>query len=151
MGKWFAPNAVCCSHCLEEPKDHLSDSYFCLTNITGTTSKFKHTVKYSDFPSAMRHIPHSEELAVPKPLENLTFSDENSDSNKDHRQQQGENVHCDLTFEASCSLSEPHLLTQGGLNDLVCGLNLAKKEAELVGSRLNGWNLLHHDTEICYF
>jgi hypothetical protein len=91
----------------------------------------------------MRHIPHSEELAVPKPLENLTFSDENSDSDKDHK-------HCDLTFEASCSLSEPHLLTQGDLNDLVCGLNLSKKEAELVGSRLNGWNLLHHYTEIHY-
>ena len=30
-------------------------------------------------------------------------------------------------------------------------LNLPKKEAELLGSRLQGWNLLHQDTEICLF
>jgi hypothetical protein len=127
MGKWFAPNAVCCSHGLEEPKDHSSDSYFCSTNMTETTSKFTHTVKYSYLPSAMRPIPQSEELLVPKPLENLTFSDDNSDSDEDHRQQDGDKVDCDLTFEASCCSSVPHLLAQGDLNDLVCDLNLSKK------------------------
>ena len=34
---------------------------------------------------------------------------------------------------------------------LVHDLNLSKKEAELLGSRLKGWNLLHRDTEICFF
>ena len=81
-------------------------------------------------------------LPVSELLENLTFSDDNSDSDKDHRQQEGDNVDCNLTFEASCSSSEPHLLTQGDLNDLVYVWNLSKKLAELVGSRLNGWNLL---------
>jgi len=28
---------------------------------------------------------------------------------------------------------------------------LSKKEAELLGSKLKGWNLLHQDTEIYFF
>jgi hypothetical protein len=84
-------------------------------------------VKYPDFPSAIRPVPHSEELFVPKPPENLTFSDDSSDSNEVHGQQEGDNVDCDPTFEASCSSSESHLLTQGDLNDLVCDFNLSKK------------------------
>jgi hypothetical protein len=139
MGKCFAPNSVRRSHGLEGT-ERPSDCYFCLANITGITSKY--TVKYPDFPSAMRPVPHSEELPVPKPLENLTFSDNNSYSDEVHGQQEGDNGDCDPTFDASCSLSEPHLLTQGDLNYLVRDLNLTKKQAELLGSRLKGWNLL---------
>jgi len=36
-----------------EPKDHSSECYFSLTNIT---SKSKHIVKYPDLPSAMRIV-----------------------------------------------------------------------------------------------
>jgi len=37
------------------------------------------------------------------------------------------------------------------LNHLVCDLNLLKKQAELLSTRLKGWNLLHQDSEICFF
>ena len=47
------------------------------------------------------------------------FSDENSDSDEDRVEQEWDNVDCDPTFEASCSSSEPHLLTQGDL-ELPC-------------------------------
>jgi len=63
-----------------EPEDHSSDCYFCLTNITGLTSKSKHELKYPDLLSAMRPVPHSEELPVPRPWEDLTPSGDNSDS-----------------------------------------------------------------------
>jgi hypothetical protein len=43
----------------------------------------------------------------------------------------------------SCSSSEPLLLTTD-LNN-VCDFNLSKKQAELLGSRVKGWNLLHQD------
>jgi hypothetical protein len=59
-------------------------------------------------PSAMRPVPHSEELPVPEPQENLTFGDDNSDSNY-HGQQEGDNVDRDPTFQASYSSSKPHL------------------------------------------
>jgi len=52
-----------------ETKDRLFDCYFCSTNITGITSKSKHIVKYPDLPSAMRPVPHSEQLLVPEPTE----------------------------------------------------------------------------------
>jgi hypothetical protein len=90
-------------------------------------------------------------LSVPKPLENLTFSDDNSDSDKVHGQQEGDIVDCDPTIAASFSSSEPHLLTQGDLNDLVRDLNLPKKPAEPLSSRLKWWSLLHQDIEICFF
>ena len=38
----------------------------------------------------------------------------------------------DRTFEASCSSFEPHLLTQGDLNDPSVILNFLKKPAELL-------------------
>jgi hypothetical protein len=66
-------------------------------------------VKYPDLAPAMRPIPDSEELPVPQPPENLTFSDEDSD--EDHRQQEWDNVYCDPTSEASSYSSEPSLLT----------------------------------------
>jgi len=75
---------------------------------------------------AMRPVPHSEKLPVPKPLENLTFSDDNSNVIEDQRRQEGNNVDCDLIFEESCSSSEPHLLIQGNL-DVIHILNLSKK------------------------
>ena len=81
-------------------------------------------MKYPDLPSAVRPVPHSEELPLLNPLENLTFSNDSSDFD-DHRQQEGNNVDCCLTFEASCSSSEPHLLMQGDGNEFFRDWNLS--------------------------
>ena len=94
----------------------------------------------------MRPVPLSVQLPVAKSLENLTFRDENSDSEEYHRWQEGDNVDYDLTFEASCFSFEPHLLKQRDHNDFVRDLNFNKQKAELLGSGLKGWNLLHQDT-----
>jgi len=58
--------------------DHVSDCYFCLTRITGVTAKSRHTVRYPNLPSAMRPVPHSTELPVPKPPTNMKLSDSES-------------------------------------------------------------------------
>jgi len=34
---------------------------------------------------------------------------------------------------------------------IVRDLNLSKKQAELLGSRLKGWNLLRQDTKVCFY
>jgi hypothetical protein len=78
-------------------------------------------VKYPDLPPA-----YSEELPAAQPLESLTSSDYNSDFDEDHGWQERGNVDCDLTFEARCSLSEPHL-TQRNIYNPVCDLILSKK------------------------
>ena len=127
-----------------EPTDHVSDCYFCLTSITGVIAKSKQTVQHPNLPSAMRLVPHSAELPVPKAPTNTMLSD--SESSDDLGQ--ANNMDCDPTVAGASSSSEPHLLTQGDLNDIVRDLILSKKQAELLGSRLKGWNLLRQDTNV---
>ena len=48
------------------PKDHLTYFYFSVINIIEITSKTKqaYTIKYPNYPSAMRPVLHSEELSA---------------------------------------------------------------------------------------
>jgi hypothetical protein len=69
---------------------------------------------------------------VAKSPVNLTFINENSNSDEDHGQQGGDNIDCDPTFKARFCSSEPHLLSQGDFNDLVRDLNLSEKQVELL-------------------
>ena len=59
-----------------EPQDHSSECYFCITQVKGISSKSKHTVKYPKLPSAMRPVPHSENLHIPHPPTHLTLEGE---------------------------------------------------------------------------
>ena len=77
-----------------EPTDHVSDCYFCLTSITGVIAKSKQTVQHPNLPSAMRLVPHSAELPVPKAPTNTMLSD--SESSDDLGQ--ANNMDCDPTF-----------------------------------------------------
>ena len=81
-----------------------------------------------------------------KPPTNMTLSD--SESSDEDVDQFNNNVDYVPTFALACSSNEPHLLTQGGLNDIACDLNLPKKQAEVLGSRLKGWNLLRQNTKV---
>jgi len=94
-----------------EPTDHVSDCYFCLPSITGVTAKSKHTVQYPSLPSAIKQVPHSADLPVPKPPQNMTPSD--IESIDEDVGQTNKNMDCDLTFAGASSSNEPHLLTQG--------------------------------------
>ena len=66
----------------------------------------------------------------------LSLSD--SESSDEDVGQANSNMDCDPTFAGRSSSNEPHLLIQGDLNDIVRDLNLSKKPAELLGSRLKG-------------
>jgi len=96
----------------------------------------------------MRPVPHSTELPVPKPPTNMTLSD--SESSDEDVGQANNNMDCDPTLAGASSSNEPNLLTQGDLNDIDHDMNLSKKQAELLGSKLKGWNLLRQDTR-CVF
>jgi len=99
-------------------------------------------VTYSDLSSAIRPVPNIEEFPVSKQQENLTYSDDNFDFSEDNGQREGDSADCDPTLEESCSLSEPHLLTQGVLTDIFRDLSLSKIQAEFLGYR-QVWDLLH--------
>jgi len=66
-------------------------------------------VKYPDLPSVVRVVPDSEELPVPRPPENLIFSNDNSDSGEIPRTARRYHVDYDPTFEARCFSTEHHL------------------------------------------
>ena len=82
---------------------------------------------------------------MPKPPTNTTPESTDEDVG-----QANNNMDFDPTFAGATSSNEPHLLTQGDLNDIVRDLNLSKKQAEILGSRLKGWNLLRQDTKVCF-
>ena len=45
----------------------------------------------------------------------------------------------------------PHLILQSELNDLVRDLSLTRNQAEILGSRLQEWNLSSDETRISVF
>jgi hypothetical protein len=59
-----------------EQNDHLTDCYFCLTEIHGHNSKSKHTIIYANIPSTLRPVKHEDSLPVPKPPQQWTLHEE---------------------------------------------------------------------------
>ena len=135
-----------------EPRNHADDCYFCLTNITGFNASSKKKVKYPNLRSAMRPVPHSDDLPVPTPPVNkdlLSSSDEEMPSREDS----AESVSLeDIEFTYSgTSGNELHWITQEDLNDLARDLYLSKQQSELLASRLKQWNLVQEDVRITSF
>jgi hypothetical protein len=112
MGKWFALNAILHSRGLQGTKRPLIRLYFCRTNKAGITSKSSHTVKYLDLSRAKRSVPHTQKLSAPNPPEYLTFSDDSSDSDKDHVGQEGGNVECARNWSKLFLIWPPFIKTR---------------------------------------
>jgi hypothetical protein len=74
-----------------------------------------------------------------------------SESSDEDVGQAASNMDCDPTFAGATSSNEPHLLTQMDPNDIVRDFNLSKKQVEILGSRLKGWNHLRQDTEVYFY
>ena len=102
--------------------------------------KIKNKKNKKSLPSAIRPVAHSDQLPVPKPPVTLPeTSAESSQSSCISKFEDEPNTHC------------PHLITQQELNDLVRDLNLPKSKSELLGSRLQQWNLLAPGTKVTVY
>ena len=104
-----------------EPRNHTDDSYFCLTNITGFNASSRKKIKYPNLRSAMRPVPHSDDLPVPTPPVNkdlLSSSDEEMPSREDS----AESISLEDTEStySGTSGNEPHWITQEDQSDLAC-------------------------------
>ena len=128
-----------------EPKDHITDCYFCLTKISGFSSKNRNGIIYPNLDSAIRPVPHSESLPVPTRLPGDEVDEDENNTTGDS----SENMQMDPAYEGPSA--EPHLITQPELNDLVRDLGLSKNQSELLGSRLQGWNLLQASTNVTVY
>lgn len=160
----FAPH-ICCKTCVEnlrdwstkkrksmpfatpmmwrEGKDHITDCYFCLTNLKGINRKNKHHVKYPDVPSVTKPVSHSSNLPIPDPDVSMarvltSESESNATAESDSYMPQ-EEVH------------QPKPFTQAELNDLTRDLNLSKESAQLLGSRLRENALLAPTTTFSWY
>ena len=135
-----------------EPRNHADDCYFCLTNITGFNASSRKKIKYLNHRSAMRPVPHSDDLPVPIPPVNkdlLSLSDEEMPSREDS----AESLSLDdieSTYSGTNG-NELHWITQEDLNDLARDLYLSKQQSELLACRLKQWNLVQEDVRITSF
>ena len=102
-----------------ELRNHADDCYFCLTKITGFYASSRKKIKYPNLRSAMRPVPHSDDLPVPTPPVNkdlLSSSDEEIPSREDSAESISlEDIESPYS---GTSGNEPHWIMQKDLNDL---------------------------------
>ena len=112
--------------------------------------KKKKTVNYPNISSAIRPVPHTEDLPVPVPPQQyILHSDDEPTENWEKTPQPSTST--DADFTADLQFNEFHQTTQAELNDLIRDLDLPKSKAELLGSRLQQWNLLKENIRISVY
>jgi hypothetical protein len=98
----------------------------------------------------VRLVPHTEDLPVPVPLQRYILdSDEEPTENREKTPLPSASM--DADFTADIQFKEFHPITQEELNDLFRDLDLPKSKAELLGSRLQQWNLLKENVRISVY
>ena len=98
--------------------------------------------------SAIKPVPHDPDLPVPQPpteMEDTLSVDEGASTSTESEE---DLIESDSSFQHK---SAPLLTNQERLNDLVRDLYLSKENAEVLGSRLQQWNLLEPGTIIFSF
>lgn len=129
-----------------EQKDHHSDCYFCLSNISGYCRKNKSKIVYPDCESAIKPVVHGTEYPVPIPPLPDALNEDSDEEDND-----GDNETMEVTHDPNSDIKKPYLIGQAELDDLVRDLSLSKEKSELLGSRLKEWNLLQKGTTVAHF
>ncbi len=127
-----------------EPKDHVTDCYFCIVKITGFNKKTRHKICYPNLDSAIRPMPHCGEVPVPV-FEQLPSLEDEDDILEDNPESDSDADFVDVPT------TEPKRFDQLELNDLVRDLGLSKELSELLASRLNDKNLLQDGTKVTFY
>jgi hypothetical protein len=131
-----------------EPKDHVSDCYFCLVNTKGVGKRSRQKISYPNIPSASRPVSHSESLPVPVFEGYASTEYENSKSDMESKEMLSDSTASSSGYKRP---SAPQCFSQLELNDLARDLALSKKAAELLASRLNEKNLVDDSVRVSYF
>ena len=128
-----------------EQSDHVTDCYFCRTAIRGFSQKNKSKISYPVCKSAIKPVPHSPDLPVTQPPTEKEGSLSINACESTITKSEEESIELDPSFQHG---SAPLFINQERLNVLVQDLYLSKKKAEILGSRLQQWNLLEPGTTI---
>ena len=113
-----------------EPRDHITDCYFCLVNTTDIGMINRHKISYPSIPSA---IPVFKDFL---PSEDVS-SDQEQETADETQEMLSESG--DPSYETPQSLTLQQI-SQPELNDLVRDLGLSKNAAEVLASRLQEKN-----------
>jgi len=105
---------------------------------------------YPNIPSAIRPVPHGDGLLVPEPPDNFAMYSDDEDSVSSNSEEQQPSASRDADCLPSTDSSNQKI-TEGELHDLIRDLELPKNKAELLASRLQQWNLLHHSVKVTAF
>jgi len=97
----------------------------------GITKKKKWTIVYPNIPSALRPVLHGEGISFPEPPKEFTTDsdDEDESESTSGSPERPASTEPHVSHGRS-SASQPHILTQDELNDLVRGLELSKSTAD---------------------
>ena len=122
----------------QESKHHCNDCYLCEVKTEGINRKNRNSLTYPNINSAIRPVPHSEELPV-RVFEGLLELESSLYSEEEDVSIGSNNTLADNDFPPS--LLSPQVFSQGELNDLARDFNLSKESSELLVSRLKEKNL----------
>ena len=131
-----------------EQSDHVTNCYFCMTNIKRFSRKNKSKIFYPVCRSAIKPVSHDPDLPKPQSpteKEDTLSVDEGAGTSTKSEE---DLIETDPSFQHE---SAPLLINQERLNNLVRDLYLSKENAEVLGSRLQQWNLLEPETTISSF
>jgi len=132
-----------------EPKDHVTDCYFCSVNTTGFSVKNKHKIVYPSLDSAIRPVPHDASLPIPvPPLDGLESVEDEIEFNTLAGSTDQDSADSEYTPDSDIG---PETFNQDELNDLVRDLSLSKEKAELLASRLKQKHLLAAGVKVCHY
>ncbi|KAK3796602.1 hypothetical protein RRG08_057850 [Elysia crispata] len=117
-----------------EPRDHITDCYFCLTCVSGFSTKSRHLIQYPNLDSAIRPVLYADDDTRPVFTELASLESDGEGSNVHDVAEQSSERNSDSDFELLST--ELQTFRQAELNDLVRDLGLSKKLSELLALRL---------------
>jgi hypothetical protein len=98
----------------------------------------------------IRPVPHTDDLLVPVPSQQYILDSDDEPTEKREKTPQP-STSIDFDFSTDLKFNEFHRNTQEELNDLLKDFELLKSKAELLGSRLQQWNLLKENVRISVY
>lgn len=128
-----------------EPRNHFDDCYFCIVNVKGYNRLKKRKWEYPNLESALRPVPHDND--IPVPVFSVLPEIDYSESEDEAMAVGGDANAADSDFEQQCSQQ----FSTGELSDLIRDLNLSKRDSELLASRLKEKNCVTSDVRITWY
>ena len=103
----------------------------------------KKSTLYPNIPLAILPVTHGDGCPVPEHLDNFAMYSDDEDSVSSNSEDQQPSASRDADYLPSTDSSN-HKITEGELSDLIRDFELPKNKAELLASKSQQWNLLHH-------